>query len=470
MLLKWVFYDIIEKNTMKILFKGMAMKTSNKLSRRDAIKAMGVVSTSLFGASKLNAAPKLSMPSSHKKVRIVIVGGGTGGMIASARLRRSAPNAEIILIAPNATHLYQAGQTFVAFGLNDQADNERPTADILEDKVKWIQESVTAFNPEKNSLKTDKDREVTYDYLVVALGVEYHYEAIKGLSKEQIGKDGITSVYLNDTKIGKSSGGELTKEWFAAIKCSAREKPVKVLLSEPNGVIKGVGTSLDMLFLGSQMLENSKAVFTFTKADEKLFPFDGFAKVLKKRLQQQKNATVLYGHNFIEIDSKKKIAIYEVDGKRVKIPYDFMHIVPPMQTPKVLRDSELAIQTGEQKGYLNVNAKTLQHKRYKNIFGLGDAVGLPFGKTGGSAQQQAIVIQDNLAAVIEAMKPPMEYNGYTVAPIKTEFGKVLLAEFNEKELLPTFMLSPYKPRWIWWELDLHVMRHAYFSLMMRGMM
>ena len=112
----------------------------------------------------------------------------------------------------------------------------------------------------------------------------------------------------------------------------------------------------------------------------------------------------------------------------------------------------------------------MQHKEYKNVFGLGDIVGIPLGKTGGSAQTQAVVIQDNLAAAIENQPLPMEYNGYTVSPIKTKFGEILLAEFNQKEALPTFWINPYKPRWIWWELDLHVTRKAYFSLMMRGMM
>jgi sulfide:quinone oxidoreductase len=455
---------------MKILSKEMAMYKENRLSRRDAIKAMGVAGASLFGTSKLNAAPKLSQPSSHKKVKIVIVGGGTGGMIASARLRRSAPNAEITLIAPNATHLYQPGQTFVALGLYNQADNERSTADILEDRVKWIQASVTAFNPQKNSLTTDTDEEIVYDYLVIALGVEYDFEAIKGLSKEMIGQNGITSVYFNDTITGKASGGDLTKEWFEDIKRSAAQTEVKVLLSEPDTPVKGVGTGLDMLFLGSEMLQNSKATFTFTKPDNRLFPFDDFSRVLEKRLQEQKNANALYKHKLIAIDANKKLAIYEAAGKKIKIAYDFMHITPPMRTPKVLRDSELALQSGKYKGYLDVDAKTLQHKRYKNIFGLGDAVGIPLGKTGGSAQRQAVIIQDNLAAAIEGMKLPMEYNGYTVAPVKTEFGKILLAEFNEQEALPTFVLNPYKPRWVWWEIDLHVIRRAYFSLMMKGMM
>ena len=453
----------------------------NKLSRRDAIKLLGIGAGTVFLPSKSEAKSKLSMPASHKRVNIVIVGGGTGGMIASARVRRAAPNANITLIAPNSMHIYQPGQVFVAAGLYMQTDIRAKTSQLLEDNIKWIQDEVTVFEPDKNFVQTAKHGKIGYDYLIVALGIEYNYEAIDGLSSDDIGQNGIASIYLNDMKKGVSKAGITTNIWMHSIQEDALQKSVKVLYTQPDTPIKGVGADLDILFLsndyfkgngGSKSGDVSNNIQNiFATPNSSLFPFKEFDNVIQKRVKKAGNIVPLFGHKLIAIDTQKKSAIFkDRTGKEVQKSYDYIHITPPMQAPKVFSDSPLAYKDGKYKGYMDINPKTLQHNRYKNVFGIGDILGIPLAKTGGSAQVQAVVIQDNLVAAIENKKFPQEYNGYTVSPVKLKYGQVLLAEFNSKKTLPTFWLNPYKPRWIWWELDLHFMRYAYFSLMMRGMM
>ena len=450
--------------------------------RRDAFKLMGLGTASLLAGSvtSTEAGTKLSIAASHKDATILIVGAGTGGMIAAARLRRSAPNAKITIIAPNTEHLYQSGQVYVAAGLYTEYDNKCQTSDLVPDGVTWLKEKITALDPDHHQITAEKSGKMNYDYLIVALGCEYDYSQIEGLKKGDIGKHGISSVYLNDLEEGSSTGAIVSKMWMMDIEREAAKKELKVLLTEPNTPIKGENVSLDMLFLTDDMLKgngikkgedlHSKVTFTLAKSNDKLFRIPAINKVLNKKIKHAKNIKTAFGHTLKAVDTEKKTALFDTVEGDIELAYDYLHITPAMKPSKVLSDSPLSIQDGLMKGWMEIDEKTLNHPKYKNVFGIGDILGLDIGKSGGAAREQGIVIQDNLAAQMEEKKLPMQYSGYSIAPIKTAYGKILLVEYNKNGLAPTFPLDLTKPRWIWWAIDVHLMRRAYFELIMRGMM
>lgn len=57
--------------------------------------------------------------------------------------------------------------------------------------------------------------------------------------------------------------------------------------------------------------------------------------------------------------------------------YEMLHVTPPMGPPPVLKGSSLE----DEGGWLDVNKDTLQHKKYTNVFGIGDCTNLPTSKT-----------------------------------------------------------------------------------------
>jgi len=468
---------------MKISYKSIKESESVGMERRNALKLIGLSSAVLLagGSTSASAKTKLSTFASKKEAKIVIVGGGTAGMTIAARLRRSAPNAKITLIAPNEMHLYQSGQVYVAAGLHSEFDNKRPTSELLPDNVTWLKDTVTAFDPEKNQVHTAKHNAISYDYLIVALGCEYDYSAVEGLDVSDIGKHGITSVHLNDLSEGTSKGAIVSRMWMKAIRRKAHRSEVKVLFADPQTPVKGEGVSLSMLLLTNDMLKGNglkikgkdlhhKVKFTLTKANKQLFPSDKIDRALKITVKEADNISVSYGYVLKSIDKERKVAVYTNANREVELPYDYLHITPAMKAPKVVRDSGLSVKDGPNKGWLEVDEKTLRHPKYRNVFGLGDVVGLSSGKSGGAVREQAIVLQDNIAAIMEGKVEPMTYEGYSVSPIRTRYGRVMLAEYTPKGLAPMFPLDPTNARWIWWEMDLLLMRRAYFDLMMRGMM
>jgi len=462
------------------------------MNRRQALKTIGlspVAATMLLGTS---SAVTPAIASSDAKGKIVIVGAGTGGIIALARLHSALKNPDITIIAPNETHIYQPGQVFMAAGLFELEDIVKDNKDFIPDDVEWIKDAVSDFDADNNRVITRSGKEVKYDYLVVATGIGYNYEDIEGLTIDEIGKNGISSVYLNDPEKGTADGGSITWDWFNDIKADAKAgKNPRVICTQPGTPIKCGGAPQKILYLCDDHLRKDglSADFTFATAKGKLFGLPEIEASLQEVQKGYGNITNKFGHDLKSIDVKNKTAVfkhkYEVQGEydedleehdmidkeaEVTMEYDYIHIVPPMGAKGAISRSKLGWLTGTAKGCLEVDRYTLQHRRYKNVFGIGDVCAIPIGKTGGTARHHGPVMVGNLISAMEGKELTEKFDGYTVCPLKTEYGKIILAEFNYDGLAPSFPLDPAVPRYTWWAFDLYMLKPMYWNLMMRGLM
>lgn len=469
----------------------MKKKVDEKLSRRDAIKIMGI-SPIAAGVLASTSSSSIAHASADVKGKIVIVGGGAGAIMALSRLLSAIKNPDITIIAPNETHLYQPGQIFIASGLLKMSDIKLNNNDwINQKKVKWIKDEVKTFDADNNSLITRSGEKISYDYLVVATGLQYHYEKIRGLTKEDIGKNGIASVYLNNLEKGTATGATGTWKWYNELKEAAKTSKPKVIYTQPNTPIKCGGAPQKILYLSADYLKEDglSADYTFATSSSKLFSLPKIDAALHKTQKRYDTITNKFNHNLVAVDVAAKKATfehtYEVKGaydedledyelikktQEVVLDYDFLHVVPPMGPVDAVMNSSLGWGRGSAKGWLEVDQYTLQHRRYKNVFGIGDICGIPKGKTGGSARHHGPILVENLLAVMQGKEPKAKFDGYTVCPLKTQYGKIIMAEFNYKGPAPSFPLAYDKPRWIWWAFDLYMLEPMYKYLMLPGRM
>merc|ERR1712025_604660 len=96
----------------------------------------------------------------------------------------------------------------------------------------------------------------------------------------------------------------------------------------------------------------------------------------------------------IEIVPDNKEAVFENldSGEKTVVKYDMIHITPPMSTPDCLSksgDPELV----DTAGFLKIDKETLQHDRYKNIFGVGDCTNIPTAKTAAAVAAQLGILR-----------------------------------------------------------------------------
>lgn len=467
------------------------IQENKSLSRRSALKmlALSPVAASMLAST---ATPTMAHASASNAVgKIVIVGGGSGALMVLSRLHRALSKPDITIIAPNEKHVYQPGQIFVAAGEYSPEDIIFDNTGYIGNDVTWIKDEVETFDPDNNKLTTKKGTVVDYEYLVVATGVQYHYEQIEGLTADMLGKNGIASVYQSDLAAGTAEGGTITREWFNAVHEAAKTSKPRVLCTQPSTPLKCGGAPQKILYLCDDFLKRDKltAEFTFATASDKLFSLPEIDAALAKVQQGYGNITNKFGHELIRIDAEKKLATfhhkYEIQGaydkeyeeyemiekeEEVTLEYDFLHISPPTYAVDAVANSLLGWQKGTAKGWLEVDRETLQHRRYKNVFGIGDVCGIPIGKTGGSARHQGPIVVGNLIAVMEKKEPALKFDGYTVCPLKTSYGEIIMAEFNYDGLSPSFPLDPAQPRWVWWAFDLYMLQPMYRYLMLNGLM
>jgi len=454
------------------------------VSRRDAMKMFGAGGAAMLMGS--GVATEATAASSAVKAKILIIGGGLAGMSTAALFTNSLDNPDITVLEPTSTSTsYQPGQTLVGAGIWEASDVTYQRDDFVPSGVTLIKEKAVEFDPENNTVKTSGGKTLKYDYMVIAAGLKLDFGRIQGLGLEGtitsrgddtavrkvIGKNGITSIYF---------GNGATDTWTEMQKFIADAKSgkkVKGIFTHPNTPIKCGGAPKKIMYLTDARLREAgardNAELTFYPNGSKMFGVKEYHDAIVNQFEAR-DMKWNYRHNLIAVDPVKKIATfnrhwkekgawdedleeYSIDMKSetVEKEFDFLHITPPMKAAEEIANSPV----GSSKGWVPVKKETLQHVKYPNVYALGDIAAVPMGKTGGTARKQYKVVADNIISMMNGKEPTAQFDGYTVCPLITSIGTVMLAEFNwTKKPTPSFPLDPTQERWIWWLLKVYALK------------
>lgn len=440
------------------------MEQPSALSRIDAASRRDIIKLLLVGgmAAAVGSAPPARAAALRTRARIVVVGGGAAGLTAASRLSRQLDGAEILMIEPSGTHIYQPGLTLVGAGVWQTGQLLERTERFVAAGVRWLQASVTGFEPENNRIVLSTGASESYDFLIVATGCTLNYDGIVGMETALIGREGIGSIY---------AGPDAARATYSAMAAYV-EKGGVGLFGRPATDIKCAGAPLKMTLIADDLMTTAgtrgKAKLIYNAHDANVFSVPLVARKVEE-LFAARGIAVNRSHVLTAIDPVGRRATYRTPGGEVTMDYDFIHVVPPMSAPRVLVESALAWQDGAFKGWLEVDRTTLRHRRYPNVFGIGDVNGVPKGKTAASVKWQAPVAIDNLMQIIAGGEPTQSYNGYTSCPLVTGIGKAMLVEFDyENRLVPSFpFIDPLTEHWLAWVIEEKMLQPTYMA-MLRG--
>jgi sulfide:quinone oxidoreductase len=389
--------------------------------------------------------------------QILILGGGTAGITVAAQLRRKLKDYDLAIIEPSTKHYYQPLWTLVGAGVFPKEQSEREESAFIPKGADWIQDYVAELQPEQNCVVTRDGRRITYDYLVIALGIQVDWNKIPGLA-EGVGSKQICSNY---------SYQQVDYTW----ECVSNFKGGTALFTMPNTAVKCGGAPQKIMYLADDHFRKSgvrdKSNVIFASGQGSLFAVEKYRKTLEK-VAARKSIDIRIKHNLVEIKPDQKEAIFEhLDTKeRVTIPFDMIHVTPPMSAPDLIKSSILANATG----WVDVDKYTLQHPKFLNVFPIGDCSGLPTSKTGAAIRKQAPVLVKNLISAIQGEPLEAKYDGYTSCPLVTGYGKLVLAEFDyEGKPAETFPFDQSKERLSMYLLKAYALPRLYWYGMLRGL-
>lgn len=279
----------------------------------------------------------MAQTASSRHVPVLILGGGTAGITVAARLRRADSRLGIAIVEPSADHYYQPLWTLVGAGVFPLSASRRREADYIPQDVTWIRDRVAEILPAAHAAVTAGGERITYDWLVVALGIQINWSAIPGLA-EGIGTRGICSNYAAQ-HVG------YTWESIRGFQGGT------ALFTTPNTAVKCGGAPQKIMYLADDAFRRQgvrdRTRLVFASPAKGIFAVEKYRRTLAA-VVERKGIETAFRHHLVSLEPDAREAVLEnLDThERLTMTYDMIHVTPPMGPPDVVRSSPLADEQG----------------------------------------------------------------------------------------------------------------------------
>jgi sulfide:quinone oxidoreductase len=167
------------------------------------------------------------------------------------------------------------------------------------------------------------------------------------------------------------------------------------------------------------------------------------------------------------VDGEAQTATLRGWAGEENLHFDVLNVVPPQVAPAWIAESGLA----DDSGFVDVDPELLRHRRFPEIWALGDAAATRNAKSGGALRKQTKALAENLVAVLQGRPPRSRYSGYTVIPFTVSRHTVVFAEFDDRDRpQPTIpgWTNLARERRLSWIFDRHLLPWVYWHLITKG--
>ncbi len=331
------------------------------------------------------------MDGTNGRKRIVILGGGCGGVVAATLLgRKLGGKHDVVLVDRRAEHIFMPAFLLLMVGQRQPWDISRRLAVLEKRNVKFVQGEIQGIDPARQEVKLEGGS-LPYDYLIVSLGMQTLPGLVPGFAEAAHHAWEMESALRFRSALESFEGG-------------------RILVGIPLGPYRcppapyEVQWMLDIYFKQKGMRDRVDIEF-FTREPE---PAGEARNPVVWMDMESKRRNIKQHYEFVarSIDPERKT----VNGLYgYQLPYDLLFMIPPHRPAQVLLDCGLA----DSENGIRVDYDTMATK-WENVYAIGDCADMPASKAGGVAHQEADVLAHNVAVEITGQGEPTDLRLHTI--------------------------------------------------------
>jgi sulfide:quinone oxidoreductase len=340
--------------------------------------------------------------------RVLILGGGFGGLETAFDLRLLAGDgADITLVSDQDHFLFKPNSIYVPFGLDPErleVPLDKPTA---KRGIEFIGGRATEIDPDARTVRVG-DRDLPYDRLVIATGSGMRATEIPGLAEHAI------SMWTPQEMLQLRDG-------FRRVLSAARvTKHQRVLfLIPPNNKCAGPLYEIALMFETWLRRQGGRQATSITWATYEQGYIQAFGPRLHDVVTDEFDRRGIEGHTGWVVESVDSTGVDFHDGQR--LDYDLLVAFPPY-----VASTPFAGLEADDRGFLATDLATRRLVKHPEIYAVGDAGDFPV-KQAFLAFLQADAAASQIAAEIRGEEEALSFDPVSMC-IMEQFDKATFAK------------------------------------------
>lgn len=337
-------------------------------------------------------------------INIVILGGGTGGIVTANKLRKTLPpNIEITLVERNKLHSFAASYLWLMVNQRKAEKISTPLSNLVDKGVRIIFEEAKSIDI-TNKIVVTENQKIAYDYLIISLGAELDKKYLNSSNED------IHNFYtyegtqkLRDKLSGFESGEIVITIEAMPYKCPGAPYEAAMLIAD---------------YIKKRKLQDKVNISLCTPEPQPL-PVAGpeLGKSVSELLTQ-KGIRFFTHHQLSDVNTEAKTIKFNDTNEQ---KYDLLIVVPKHNPPAVIANSGLSDNNG-QANWIPVDKNTLKTNA-DNVYAIGDVTSITIPgkwqpdkpmklpKAGVFAHSQAITVAEIIAAKIKGKQTSSTFCG-----------------------------------------------------------